>query len=69
MMRFKVEIDKKIRDLSEDTKLIENYEYELEEVKKRHLERQMASSLKSGVNTLVDHLSKNKLVAAEWYHA
>lgn len=39
MMRFKVEIDRKVRELSEDTKLIENFDYELEELKKRHYER------------------------------
>jgi hypothetical protein len=38
-MKFKMEIEKKVRDLSEDAKLVEIYESELEEIRKRHLER------------------------------
>ncbi|TNV86864.1 hypothetical protein FGO68_gene6999 [Halteria grandinella] len=73
MMRFKLEIDRKVRELSEDTKLIENFDFELEELKKKHFERQLALSIKNGLRDedkeITDHVRKNKSVAAEWYHA
>lgn len=40
MMKFRIQIDSKIRELSEDKKLIEGFDLELDEVKRRHHERQ-----------------------------
>ena len=65
-MKFKVEIERKIRDLSEDNKLVGVFDLELEELKKRHYERINKNQPKK--EDQIDHVKKNRFVASEWFH-
>lgn len=61
-MRFRAEVEKKIKDIGDDQTLIDIHNQELEELKQLHNER---VSCKSREEQL-DHVRQNKLIASEW---
>ncbi len=67
MMKFRLEIDKKIKDIYDDQQLIDMHNQDLEELKMQH---QARMNSKNGFmkEDQLDHVKNNKIVASEWHH-
>lgn len=64
IMRFRAEVEKKIKDIGDDQTLIDLHNQELEELRQMNNERMNCKSR----DEQHDHVRQNKLIASEWHH-
>lgn len=65
IQKFRLEIERKVRDLAGDTKLQELFDQEQEELKRAYNEKH-GGRVNAGGEEDADYLRRNKLLASEW---